>query len=218
MDSQSSDGSVKSGIRNVRIMRSLLLMTRSRPVAVARIKMIMLLVRRFEYIVSHVLLSIMLIHPLFVPAIMWSPEAVKHATVVVIFASCAACFSESSSSVLRGAEGSGRLTGLDVDMSTSIGCSSNKAATKTRWFLGCSSAMKTGASNRTVRTLEPSFRSQSTAFQSCDAVRMYRSFEDQLRDCICAVCPLSLRATPFVSMSNMATVPSRRPDASRSPR
>jgi hypothetical protein len=68
--------------------------------------------------------------------------------------------------------------------------------------------MKIADSKRIVRTREPSFRSHSTHFQSWPALRRWRSLVDQLSDCTWRVCPRSLRATPFVSMSKMTTMPS----------
>ena len=112
-------------------------------------------------------------------------------TQVDCLASCAACFSLISSPSIRsllGAVGSWRLMGTVPDMSTSIGWSSKREATKSRldipqcviwitgrglayWLYGCNSAMYTGASKRTIRTLVPSLRSQSMHFESCEELR-----------------------------------------------
>jgi hypothetical protein len=56
--------------------------------------------------------------------------------------------------------------------------------------------MKMGASNRTVRSCSPVCRSHNIAFQSNEALRMYRSLADQLSDCTWRMWPRSLRATP----------------------
>lgn len=102
----------------------------------------------------------------------------------------------------------------------------------TYWLNGCNSAIYTGASNRTVRIREPSFKSHKTHFQSWDELKRYRPSRDQLlrvsfstctcnpriefvevivpylSDWICLLCPRNLRATPFVSTSNITMVPS----------
>jgi hypothetical protein len=84
-------------------------------------------------------------------------------------------------------------------------------------FSGCSSAIYTGASNLTVRSLEPSCKSQRIHFQSWDELSRYLPSRDQLKDWICLVWPRSLRATPLVSTSNITTVPSTLPEARKSP-
>lgn len=177
-------------------------------------------------------------------------------THVECFASCAACLaamagstsSEADGGGRNGAEGSIRLIGLGDEISTRTGWSSKSEATKsklrpstcvrqdsntpagardTHWLKGCSSAIYTGASNRTVRTREPSFMSHKMHFQSWEELRRYRPSLDQLflisttfsqstpqgnysylRDWICLVWPRSFRATPFVSISKITTVPS----------
>lgn len=83
---------------------------------------------------ARLLTSIMLIQPLLVPEIIWSPEAVKMVTVVVCFASSLACFSASASSpsVLDrfGAVGRECRTSTSSVMSTRRGCASKSDATK----------------------------------------------------------------------------------------
>ena len=84
--------------------------------------------------------SMMLIHPLEVPPIMWFPNAVKMVTHVECFASCAACLAATAGSTssplvgcgLSGAEGRIRLIGLGEETSTSTGWSSKSEATKRR--------------------------------------------------------------------------------------
>lgn len=145
---------------------------------------------RVECMIAQVCVSMIFNHPLLVPAMMWLPRDVKMVTHVDCLASCAACFSLISSPSIRsllGAVGSWRFTGTVPDISTSIGWSSNREATKSRlgrsqhvfnkisdltyWLYGCNSAMYTGASKRTIRTLVPSLRSHRMHFESCEELR-----------------------------------------------
>ena len=77
-----------------------------------------------ECMIAQVCVSMMFNHPLLVPAMMWLPKDVKMVTQVDCLASCAACFSLTSSPSirsLRGAVGIWRLKGTEPDISTSIG-------------------------------------------------------------------------------------------------
>lgn len=90
---------------------------------------------RVECIVVQVWVSMMLIQPFDVPAMIWFPNAVKIVTHVECFASWAACFAAtagSTSGARSGAEGSIRLTGFGEEISTRVGCSSKREATKSR--------------------------------------------------------------------------------------
>lgn len=85
--------------------------------------------RRMEWIVVQVSVSIMLIHPFDVPAMMWFPNAVNMVTQVECFASWAACFAATAGSISspfvawgrRGAEGRIRLMGFGEETSTRTG-------------------------------------------------------------------------------------------------
>lgn len=130
----------RSGIRTVRITRSELLTSRSRPLLARRSRMTTPLQSRMEWIVVHVSVSMMLIHPFEVPAMMWFPNAVKIETHVECFASCAACFAATAGSTSSpslgwgrsGAEGRMRLIGFGEATSTRTGWSSKREATKRR--------------------------------------------------------------------------------------
>lgn len=90
--------------------------------------------------VVQVWVSIMLIQPLEVPAMMWLPKAVKMVTQVECFASCAACLAATAGSTSSpvgawgrsGAEGRIRLIGFVLETSTSTGWSSKRDATNRR--------------------------------------------------------------------------------------
>lgn len=75
-------------------------------------------------------------HPLFVPVTIWSPDTVNTATVVKCFASAAARFSSISPSSAPGRTGrlgalaNGYFFGIDSEISTRYGESSNSAQTK----------------------------------------------------------------------------------------
>lgn len=96
--------------------------------------------RRVECIIVQVWVSMILIHPLDVPARMWLPSAVNMVTHVECFASWAACFAAAIGSISsglgscerRGAEGRMRFMGLGEDISTRTGWSSNNDATKSQ--------------------------------------------------------------------------------------
>ena len=80
--SRSRSSTDRLGILNVRMMRSCELTSRSRPEPVIR-RVVMIPEQTFsEYMISRVLVSMMLILPLLVPAMMWSPVAVQMADVV----------------------------------------------------------------------------------------------------------------------------------------
>lgn len=194
-------------MRTVRMTRSELLTSRSRPLRARRIRMMTPLQSRVEWIVRQVCVSMMLIHPFDVPVMMWLPSAEKIVTHVLFFASSAACLAALAASTpsaswfcgRRGAEGRMRLIGFGLEMSTRTGWSSKSDATNsqllpsasqsrrgcavTYWLYGCSSATYTGASNRTMRTREPSLRSHRIHFQSCDELNKYRPSLDQLFQC-----------------------------------
>lgn len=124
-------------MRIVRMTRSELLISRSRPLLASRINITTALQSRVEWMVLQVCVSIMLIQPFDVPATMWFPNAVKMVTQVDCLASCAACFavtagSASSVTGRRGVVGRMRLTGLGDEISTRTGWSSKREATNRR--------------------------------------------------------------------------------------
>ena len=124
----------------VRITRSELFTSRSRPLFARRSRITTPLQRRVEWMVVQLCVSMMLIQPFDVPPMMWFPSAVKTVTQVECFASCAACFAATAGSISsefagggrKGAEGRIRLTGLGDETSTRVGCSSKREATKSR--------------------------------------------------------------------------------------
>ena len=73
--------------------------------------------------------------------------------------------------------------------------------------------MYTGARNLTSRCRRPSLRSQRIAFHPWHADSRYRPQLDQLSEAMFLLWPRSFLATPMVSMSQITTVPSPRPDA-----
>lgn len=108
----------------MRITRSLELDTMSLPEAVNRRNIMTPLQSRVECIILHDSVSMIFSHPLLVPAMIWFPSEVKIVMQVDCLASCAACFSLTSSSFIwcrLGAEGNWRLAGIVDEMSTSIG-------------------------------------------------------------------------------------------------
>lgn len=125
-------------MRIVRITRSELLTRTFRPLLESRRRITTPLQSRVEWIVVQLCVSIMLIQPFDVPAMMWFPRAVNIVTHVECFASWAACFAATAGSTSSvgggrsGAEGRIRLTGLGEEMSTRAGCSSKREATKSR--------------------------------------------------------------------------------------
>ena len=139
--SKSRSLSSRSGRCSVRTTLSLEFNTISRPDGVSRMEMMRVLLSRSECRVSHVSVSMMLSHPLFVPAMMWRPEGEKAVTVVSCLASWVSCFSVAFSrsvSVRLGAEGRIRLLISGPEMSTRTGWSSKRAAAKRRLWWGLS--------------------------------------------------------------------------------
>ena len=138
--SRSTPSWVRSGMQMVRITRSELFTSRSRPLFARRSRITTPLQRRVEWMVVQLCVSMMLIQPFDVPPMMWFPSAVKTVTQVECFASCAACFAATAGSISsefagggrKGAEGRIRLTGLGDETSTRVGCSSKREATKSR--------------------------------------------------------------------------------------
>lgn len=126
----------RSDIMTERIIPSVQLTSRSRPFPARRITLITRLQIRVEWIIWHVCVSMMLIHPFDVPAMMWFPKAVKTASHVYCFASWVACFAAAAGSSpscgRRGADGKRRLMGVEFETSTRTGWSSNNTATKRR--------------------------------------------------------------------------------------